>query len=87
MDVIEFAGDVAGMAANKIKIFKGFGKLTSPKEIKITGEDNLIITAEKIIISRLAYLANIINIVNFDQMSSRKQISAIDVIISLIHDI
>jgi len=44
-------------------------------------------TAEKIMTFRLAYLANIINIVNFDQMNSRKQISAIDAIMSLIHDI
>ena len=44
-------------------------------------------TAEKIIASRLAYLANTTNIVNFDQMSSRKQISAIDAVMSLIHDI
>src|SRR5205809_2694702 len=44
-------------------------------------------TAEKIIASRLAYLANIIDIVNFDQMSSRKQISAINAVMSLIHDI
>src|SRR5205809_6495431 len=43
--------------------------------------------AEKIIASRLAYLANITNIINFDQMSSRKQISAINTIMSLIHDI
>ena len=44
-------------------------------------------TAEKIIASRLAYLANTTNIVNFDQMGSRKQISAIDAVMSLIHDI
>jgi len=44
-------------------------------------------TAEKIIAFRLVYLANTINIVNFDQMSSRKQISAIDAVMSLIHDI
>src|SRR5436190_8746229 len=44
-------------------------------------------TAEKIIAFRLAYLANTTNIVNFDQMSSRKQISAIDAVMSLIHDI
>src|SRR5436190_2232547 len=44
-------------------------------------------TAEKIIASRLAYLANVTNIVNFDQMGSRKQISAIDAVMSLIHDI
>src|SRR2546429_148879 len=41
-------------------------------------------TAEKIIASRLAYLANTTDIVNFDQMSSRKQISAIDAIMSSI---
>ena len=44
-------------------------------------------TAEKIIVSRLTYLANTTDIVNFDQMSSRKQISTIDAVISLIHDI
>src|SRR5436190_18253286 len=44
-------------------------------------------TAEKIIASRLAYLANTTDIVNFDQMSSRKQISAIDAVMSLVHDI
>src|SRR6266487_6973205 len=44
-------------------------------------------TAEKIIASRLAYLANTTNIVNFDQMGSRKQISAIDAVMSLVHDI
>ncbi len=44
-------------------------------------------TAEKIIATRLAYLASTINIVNFNQIDSRKQISAIDTIMSLIHDI
>src|SRR5216117_1619790 len=44
-------------------------------------------TAEKIVASRLAYLANTTNIVNFDQMGSRKQISAIDAVMSLVHDI
>ena len=39
------------LAANKIKIFKGFGKFVSPKEIKISGEDNLVISADKIIIA------------------------------------
>ena len=43
--------------------------------------------AEKIIASRLAYLANVTNIVNFDQMGSRKQISAINAVISLVYDI
>lgn len=39
------------IASNKIKVFKGYGKFTAPKEIKITGEDNLIITADKTIIA------------------------------------
>lgn len=39
------------IASNKIKVFKGFGKFISPKEIKITGEDNLIISAGKTIIA------------------------------------
>src|SRR5947207_4573858 len=47
----------------------------------------MIKTAEKIIASRLAYLANTTDIVNFDQMGSRKQISAIDAVMSLVHDI
>src|SRR5204863_264354 len=44
-------------------------------------------TAEKIIASKLVYLANTTNIVNSDQMSSRKQISAINAVMSLVHDI
>ncbi len=39
------------IAANKITIFRGFGKLTSPHTIKILGEDNVEITADKIIIA------------------------------------
>lgn len=39
------------IAANQIKVFKGYGKFISPTEIKITGEDNAIISAEKIIIA------------------------------------
>ena len=47
----------------------------------------MIKIAEKIIAFKLAYLANTINIVNFDQMSNRKQISAINTVMSLVHDI
>ena len=43
--------------------------------------------SEKIIARRLAYLTNTSNIVHFDQMSSKKQISAIDAVMSLVHDI
>ena len=43
--------------------------------------------SEKIIARRLAFLANILNIIYFDQMDSRKQISAINAVISLVHDI
>lgn len=39
------------IAANKIKVFKGFGKFISPREIKITGQDNEIIKADKTIIA------------------------------------
>lgn len=39
------------VAANKIKLFKGFGKLISPHEVKITGQDNDIIEAKNIIIA------------------------------------
>lgn len=39
------------IAANKITVFKGFGKLTSAHEIKVMGEDNAVITADQIIIA------------------------------------
>lgn len=39
------------IAANKITLFKGYGKFTSPRQIKIQGEDNLEIYAEKTIIA------------------------------------
>lgn len=37
--------------ANKITVFKGYGKFISPREIKITGEVNTTLRAEKIIIA------------------------------------
>lgn len=37
--------------ANLIKIFRGFGKFTSPKTIKVMGEDNEILEGGKIIIA------------------------------------
>src|SRR5436190_22374527 len=49
--------------------------------------NSMIKISEKIIASKLAYLTNTTDIVNFDQMSSRKQISAINAVMSLIHDI
>ncbi len=39
------------IAANRITVFKGFGKFISPKEIKITGEHNAVIYADKVIIA------------------------------------
>lgn len=39
------------IASNKITLVRGFGKLTSPNTIKVTGQDNLIIQADKIIIA------------------------------------
>lgn len=39
------------IAANKITVFQGFGQLVSPQEIKITGKDNALIAADKIIIA------------------------------------
>src|SRR5436190_16741670 len=43
--------------------------------------------SEKIIARRLTYLTNILNIMYLNQMSGRKQISAIDAVMSLVHDI
>lgn len=39
------------IAANKITVFRGFGKLTSPNELKVMGQDNASIVADKIIIA------------------------------------
>jgi dihydrolipoamide dehydrogenase len=39
------------IAANKITLFRGFGKLLSPHEIKVQGDDNALIYADKIIIA------------------------------------
>lgn len=39
------------IASNHITLLRGFGKLTSPKTIKIIGHDNLEITADQIIIA------------------------------------
>lgn len=39
------------IAANKIKVFKGHGQLTSPNEIKVTGQDNCRLNADRIIIA------------------------------------
>lgn len=39
------------IAANKISLFRGFGKLVSPHEIKVAGQDSVTIVADKIIIA------------------------------------
>lgn len=39
------------LAANGVTLFRGYGKFASPHEIKITGQDNLVITADKVIIA------------------------------------
>jgi dihydrolipoamide dehydrogenase len=39
------------IAANKITLLKGFGKFVSPKTLKVTGQDNALVHADKIIIA------------------------------------
>lgn len=39
------------IASNNITLFRGFGKFTSPNEIKVNGIDNALLTADKIIIA------------------------------------
>lgn len=39
------------IATNKITVIRGFGKFVSPHEIKVMGQDNVLITADKIIIA------------------------------------
>ena len=39
------------IASNKISLFRGFGKFVSPRAIKVTGSDNALLLADKIIIA------------------------------------
>lgn len=39
------------IAANKITVLRGFGQFISPREIKVSGQDNAIVVADKIIIA------------------------------------
>jgi dihydrolipoamide dehydrogenase len=39
------------IASNRITVIKGYGKFTGPKEIKVIGEDNCILTGDAIIIA------------------------------------
>lgn len=39
------------IAANKIQLFRGYGKFMDTKTIKVTGQDNALLTADKIIIA------------------------------------
>lgn len=39
------------IASNNIELFRGFGKFTAPNEIKVTGQDNVLLTAKSIIIA------------------------------------
>lgn len=39
------------IAANGITLFQGFGKFVGPKEIKVTGKDNALLTSDQIIIA------------------------------------
>lgn len=50
------------ITANKITIFHGFGKFISPHEIKVTGKDNIVLSADKIIIATGSEPRNIPNL-------------------------
>lgn len=39
------------IAANKITVFRGYGKFISPHELKVIGQDNAIVAADKIIVA------------------------------------
>jgi ribonuclease HI len=63
-------------------------KASLPKSYRVISLLNCLgKIAEKIVATRLGYLATTTDIVNFDQMGSRRQISAIDAVMSLVHDI
>ncbi len=74
--------------ATRVILKKPNRDASSPKSYRVISLLNCLgKISEKIIARRLAYLVNTSNIVHFDQMGSRKQISAIDVVMSLVHDI
>lgn len=39
------------IASNKITLFRGFGKLVSPRTVKVTGQDNATLQADKVILA------------------------------------
>ena len=63
-------------------------KATISKSYKVVSLLNYMRkVAEKIIATRLSYIAEISDLLNSDQMSDRRQKSVIDAVITLIHDI
>jgi dihydrolipoamide dehydrogenase len=39
------------LSSNRISLFRGFGQFVAPKEIKVTGKDNALLVADKVIIA------------------------------------
>ena len=67
---------------------KGNRKATIPKSYRVVSLLNCMEkVAEKIIATRLSYIAETTNLLEINQMSDRKQKSAIDAVMTLVHDI
>ena len=63
-------------------------KTSLPKSYRIISLLNYLAKiAKKIIIIRLVYLAGITNIINFNQIGNRKQISVVNIVMLLVYNI
>jgi hypothetical protein len=61
---------------------------SKPKEYQVISLLNCLRkVAEKVIATRLFFLAETTHLLNFDQMGGRRQKSAIDAVITVVHDI
>ena len=74
--------------AIRIILKKQNRKATIPKSYRVVSLLNCLgKVAEKIIATRLSYLAESMNLLDSNQMGDRRQKSAIDAVLSLIHNI
>ena len=74
--------------AVRVILKKAGRKASIPKSYRVVSLLNCLgKISEKIVATRLAYLANTTNILYFDQLGGRKQTSAVDAAMSLVHDI
>lgn len=75
------AGIAMLMKKNKITVYEGIGRITSPHEVTVLGEENQSITAEKILIATGSVPAmppipgaGLPNVVNSDMLLNKKEV-------------